>query len=154
MLAMETKFQEILGRLPYREPFLFVDGLTALTPERVEGYYRFPPDSYFYRGHFKDAPVTPGVILTECCAQIGLACLGIYLSENPPQTPEARGAVALTETQMDFLKPVFPGDLVSVQGEKVYFRFNKLKARVRLYRGDGQLACRGLIAGIFKSQVE
>jgi 3-hydroxyacyl-[acyl-carrier-protein] dehydratase len=150
---MDKTFKKILDRLPYQEPFLFVDGLTALTPDGVEGYYRFSPESSFYRGHFKDAPVTPGVILIECCAQIALACLGIYLSDpscGPSKTP---GTVALTESQMEFLKPVFPGERVTVRGEKVYFRFNKLKAKVCLYRADGQLACRGMVAGIFKHEV-
>lgn len=152
MLGMDNDFTHILARLPYQKPFLFVDGLTVLTEEVVEGFYHFRPDSDFYSGHFKDAPVTPGVILTECCAQIGLVCLGIHLSGELPGTVSADSMVAMTESEMEFLKPVFPGEVVRVKGEKIYFRFNKLKAKVRLYTADGTLACKGQIAGIIKSE--
>jgi 3-hydroxyacyl-[acyl-carrier-protein] dehydratase len=149
---MKNEFAHILERLPYGEPFLFVDGLTLLTPDAVEGYYRFRPESDFYRGHFKQAPVTPGVILTECCAQIGLVCLGIYLNTHAGEVSAAATTVAMTESEMEFLKPVYPGDTVTVRSEKVYFRFNKLKAKVFLYRADGALACKGWVAGLFKPE--
>jgi 3-hydroxyacyl-[acyl-carrier-protein] dehydratase len=58
--------------------------------------------------------------------------------------------IALAETDMQFLHPVMPGEEVRVRGEKLYFRFNKLKAAVYLYREDGVLACKGEIAGMFK----
>ena len=151
VLDMKKEFAQILDRLPYGPPFRFVDGLTHLTPEVIEGFYTFQADSDFYRGHFKNTPVTPGVLLTECCAQIGLVCLGIYLSLEMGEGILEGSGVAMTESEMEFLKPVYPGERVQVRGEKVYFRFHKLKARVRLYKANGELACRGQIAGIFKS---
>ena len=78
----ETTSASILEHLPYEKPFLFVDALEKISEEGISGYYTFPADSFFYRGHFKDLPVTPGVILTECMAQIGLVCLGILSSEK------------------------------------------------------------------------
>ena len=140
---MDRTFTHILEHLPYDEPFRFVDGLTELTEEVVEGHYTFREESWFYKGHFKGRPVTPGVILIECCAQIGLVCLGIGL-EN---TKETR-AIALSESQMDFLKEVLPGETVRVRGEKVYYRFGKLRARVNLYKEDGVLACKGVLSGM------
>ena len=151
VLSMKKEFTEILDQLPYAPPFRFVDGLTLLTPESVEGFYTFHAESEFYKGHFKDFPVTPGVLLTECCAQIGLVCLGIYLSGSTGEVLPEGAAVAMTESEMEFLKPVFPGERVRVRGEKVYFRFQKLKAKVFLYTANGELACRGQIAGIIKS---
>ena len=71
--------QDILDKLPYTEPFLFVDELLRINADGIEGRYCFDSNSHFYQGHFKGNPVTPGVILTECCAQIGLVCLGVYL---------------------------------------------------------------------------
>jgi 3-hydroxyacyl-[acyl-carrier-protein] dehydratase len=59
----------------------------------------------------------------------------------------------MTESEMEFLKPVYPGERVRVRGEKIYFRFQKLKAKVFLYTANGELACRGQIAGIIKSSV-
>ncbi len=72
----------IVQQLPYSRPFLFVDELTSVNENGCEGFYTFREDEYFYQGHFKNHPVTPGVILTECMAQIGLVCLGIYLVQS------------------------------------------------------------------------
>ena len=71
--------EQIISRLPYSKPFLFVDELLNIDENRVEGIYTFDENLDFYKGHFKDNPVTPGVILTEVMAQIGLVCLGIFL---------------------------------------------------------------------------
>ena len=74
--------QEIISKLPYSEPFLFVDELLSINENGVEGTFTFDENLDFYKGHFKEKPITPGVILTEVMAQIGLVCLGIYLLNN------------------------------------------------------------------------
>ncbi|MEO9513300.1 MAG: GIY-YIG nuclease family protein [Flavobacteriaceae bacterium] len=150
----QTDNHWILKKLPYSDPFLFVDGINTVDEDRIEGVYMFKKTSHFYQGHFKDFPVTPGVILTECCAQIGLVCLGIYLlgdlgcdTENPPQ-------IALTSSEMEFYLPVMPGGKVKVVSEKVYFRFNKLKCKVKLFNAKDELVCSGVMAGMFKGRVD
>ena len=138
---------EILHKLPYSKPFLFVDELGEITKNGVIGKYLFPRDSFFYEGHFKDSPVTPGVILTECMAQIGVVSLGIFLLKD--QIKESAG-VALTETKIDFYIPVYPGEQVKVVSEKIYFRFNKLKCRVQMFNSADKLVSRGEISGMIK----
>ncbi|MBT8223088.1 MAG: hydroxymyristoyl-ACP dehydratase, partial [Eudoraea sp.] len=135
----------ILSRLPYSKPFLFVDAITNIDENGVVGTYTFSEDLDFYRGHFKSTPVTPGVILTECCAQIGLVCLGIYLTQHEEVSEEA--GVAMSSAQMEFYKPVFPGEKVTVKSEKLYFRFNKLKCKVALYNEKKELVCKGELSG-------
>ena len=76
------KTETIIKLLPYQAPFLFVEELTYISENGVKGYHTFKNDDYFYQGHFKDNPITPGVILTEVMAQIGLVCLGIYLLKD------------------------------------------------------------------------
>lgn len=149
---MDDQLQEILNRLPYREPFRFVDELEFVSQSGAAGSYTFRPESWYYPGHFPGNPVTPGVLLTECCAQIGLVCLGIYLLGSAGDTayPQAT-AFALSDSQMDFLLPVSPGETVRVVSEKRYFRFGKLRCGVRLYLADGRLACKGLLSGMILS---
>ena len=72
-------FQEIISKLPYSKPFLFVDEIIHIDENGVEGTYTFDENLDFYKGHFKDNPITPGVILTETMAQIGVVCLGLFL---------------------------------------------------------------------------
>ncbi|MGS0527938.1 3-hydroxyacyl-ACP dehydratase FabZ family protein [Zobellia nedashkovskayae] len=142
---------DIIDQLPYSKPFLFVDELIDVSENRVTGYYRFPESSDFYQGHFKDHPVTPGVILTECCAQIGVVCLGIYLLQNEIDFIQKTIQIGMSSTQMEFLLPVLPNEKVTVTSEKVYFRFNKLKCKVKMHNSEGQLVCKGEISGMFKS---
>lgn len=139
-----TKEQIILN-LPYSKPFLFVDELLNIDENRVEGTYTFDENLDFYKGHFKDNPVTPGVILTEVMAQIGVVCLGIYLLNDAFSTTTS---IALTSSEIEFLKPVFPNEKVTVISEKIYFRFGKLKCKVSMKNGVGDKVCAGTIAGM------
>ena len=139
--------QKILDQLPYSKPFLFVDEILEADENSITGTFLFTADLDFYSGHFHGDPVTPGVILTECMAQIGLVSLGIYLL-NKESINENRAKIALSSTHIDFLKPVFPGEKVWVRSEKQYFRFNKLKCRVEMYNANDEIVARGNIAGM------
>ncbi|QOW09108.1 hydroxymyristoyl-ACP dehydratase [Kaistella flava (ex Peng et al. 2021)] len=141
------KNKEILEKLPYSTPFLFVDDLVSVDENGVTGNFTFKKDLDFYKGHFKNNPITPGVILTETMAQIGLVCLGIFLVGDD-LTEESQ--IGLTSTAIEFLKPVFPGEKVTVISEKIYFRFNKLKCKVKILNEQSEIVCEGTIAGIIK----
>ena len=137
----------ILKLLPYTAPFLFVDTLEVVTDDEVVGYYTYPEDAFFYRGHFKDHPVTPGVILTETMAQIGLVCMGIYLLREKIAEGLAPG-LAFSSQEVDYYKAVYPGERVRVHAQKVYFRFGKLKCKVEMHNAAGELVCKGVLAGM------
>ena len=144
---MTTK--EILSLLPYSPPFLFADELHEITENGAKGSYTYKPGEYFYQGHFKDFPVTPGVILIETMAQIGVVCLGIYLLKDEITTA-AKPGIAFTSVEVDFLAPVFPGEKVTVTSQKKYFRFNKLKCEVEMRNSLDKIVCSGTISGIIK----
>ena len=141
--------QEIISKLPYSKPFLFVDELLCVDENGVEGTYVFDGNLDFYKGHFKDNPVTPGVILTEVMAQIGVVCLGIYILNDGFNE---KTSIALTSTEIDFLKPVFPNEKVKVVSEKIYFRFGKLKCKVVMKNEKEEIVCSGTIAGIMTNK--
>lgn len=138
---------EIINNLPYQKPFLFVDEITEISENGVVGNYRFKKNEYFYEGHFKENPITPGVILTETMAQIGVVCLGIFLIKDEISS-KRNLQIALTSSQIDFFLPVFPDEKVSVISEKQYFRFNKLKCQVKMLNEKNELVCRGTISGM------
>ena len=142
---------EILNLLPYSPPFLFVDELNEVTENGATGSYTYKADEYFYRGHFTDFPVTPGVILTETMAQIGVVCLGIYLLKADI-TATSKPAIALSSVAIDFLAPVFPGEKVAVVSQKKYFRFGKLSCNVEMRNRAGKIVCNGNISGIIKNK--
>ena len=139
------KKEDIISKLPYSKPFLFVDELLHIDENGVEGTYTFDENLDFYKGHFRYNPVTPGVILTEVMAQIGVVCLGIYLLND---TFNKNMLIALTSNEIDFLKPVFPNEKVTVISKKIYFRFGKLKCKVAMKNEKGEMVCSGTIAGM------
>tara|TARA_B110000967_G_scaffold37434_1_gene36879 strand:- start:333 stop:773 length:441 start_codon:yes stop_codon:yes gene_type:complete len=139
--------EQIINNLPYASPFLFVDALTEVSENGVSGNYIFKEEAFFYRGHFKENPITPGVILTETMAQIGVVCLGIYLLRDEISL-KRKLQIVLTSNQTDFYIPVLPNEKVTVISEKEYFRFNKLKCKVKMMNSKEELVCRGTISGM------
>ncbi|WP_340199103.1 FabA/FabZ family ACP-dehydratase [Ascidiimonas sp. W6] len=141
-------FEQIIQKLPYQHPFLFVDELNNITNDGVSGTYTFHPELDFYKGHFIENPITPGVILTECCAQIGLVCLGIYLLSQENSIETTHFKIGFSSSKMDFLLPVFPGEKVVVTSKKIYFRFQKLRCKVEMHNEKGNLVCKGELDGM------
>lgn len=141
--------QEIIDQLPYGKSFLFVDELLHVDENGAKGTYTYAKDLRFYEDHFKNHPLTPAVILTETMAQIGLVCLGIYLLKNDRSQ---NVSIAMTSNAIDFLKPVAPGEQVTVTSEKVYFRFNKLSCKVKMENAAGEVVCKGNISGMLISK--
>ncbi|QTD36436.1 beta-hydroxyacyl-ACP dehydratase [Polaribacter batillariae] len=144
------KSSEIIKLLPYQKPFLFVDEITDISENGVIGNYTFQPNEFFYEGHFKDNPTTPGVILTETMAQIGVVCLGIFLLKNEILS-DKKPQIALTSNNIDFFLPVLPNQKITVISTKEYFRFHKLKCSVKMMNSKNELVCRGTIAGMIVS---
>ena len=143
------QLNNIVDLLPYGPGFRFVDRITHLDEKTIVGEFRFDPGSYFYQDHFPDHPVTPGVILTECMAQISLVCQGIYLISKEDNGVPVR--FAFSESEMQFLLPVSPGERVRVEGTVEYFRFNKLKTKAKMYNNNGELVCQGILSGMILS---
>jgi len=141
--------QEIISLLPYEFPFLFVDDIVSIDENSVLGTYKYSKDLPFYNGHFKDNPITPGVILTETMAQIGLVCLGIYLLQKQ-ENAIAEIKIAMTSNSIDYYLPVMPEEKIWVKSTKEYYRFSKLKCKVAMFNEKEQLVCRGTIAGMLK----
>ncbi len=137
---------KILTAIPHAKPFRFVDEIVSLTSTSVHGRYLFREDEWFYAGHFPGAPITPGVILVECMAQIGVVALGLYLfqiSGNPADDM----LTVFTEAEASFFHPVPPGSRIDVRGELVFFRRGKIKTKVTATLKNGTTAAEAVLAG-------
>lgn len=151
-------YENILALLPYKSTFRFVDSLSVLTADEVRGEYRLRKDAFFYEDHFPGNPVTPGVILTEIMAQIGLVVLGLYLIETGAATDGLNGEgeifPLLSSTDVSFFKMVLPEEKVTVVSRKQYFRFNKLKCAVEMFNEAGESVAKGIFSGFIKQMVK
>ncbi|MEO8352329.1 MAG: 3-hydroxyacyl-ACP dehydratase FabZ family protein [Chthoniobacteraceae bacterium] len=106
---MTTRDPIALG-LPHREPFIFIDEVTALDPgESASGRKSFAPETPFFAGHFPGDPLVPGVILTEALAQIaGLAAA----------RPGGGGMRLAAIKAMKFVRAVRPGETINLSARK------------------------------------
>jgi len=144
----------ILNHLPYKSSFRFVDNILSLNEDGVTGEYTLKPDAFFYEDHFEGNPVTPGVIITEIMAQIGLVVLGIFLmlKETELNFKEDDSLYPLlTSTDVSFYKMVLPDQKVTVISKKQYFRYGKLKCEVEMLNSSKELVAKGMFSGIIKS---
>jgi 3-hydroxyacyl-[acyl-carrier-protein] dehydratase len=155
LLLKKNMNNDILAYLPYKSSFLFVDNILAIDENGVTGDYTLKADAFFYEDHFAGNPVTPGVIITEIMAQIGLVVLGIYLMINEGGKAgilmDEGSFPLLTSTDVSFFKMVLPGEKVVVVSKKQYFRFGKLKCVIEMYNASAELVAKGIFSGIIKN---
>ena len=79
----ELKFDEIKELIPHREPFIYLDRLINIEKlKKASGIKRFRESEEFFKGHFPDKPVVPGVILIEMMAQTAAALIAYSLKSE------------------------------------------------------------------------
>lgn len=112
--------------LPHRPPFLFIDEVLECEQLWAKAVRTFREEEEFFRGHFPERPIVPGVILLE-----GMAQTFAYLAMRRDDLP----AVYLTGVdRARFRRPVFPGQrvefIVRVEGTRMNLVTGKAEARV------------------------
>jgi len=140
--------EQVLELIPQQDPFRFIDEILELDDDHIVGSYRFRPDADFYRGHFPGNPVTPGVILIESLAQVGIVALGIYLLAQESEADTTKMMTLFTDTNVEFSGIVKPGDRVTIEAQKVFFRRRKLRSRAEMKLDDGTIVCSGTVSGM------
>jgi 3-hydroxyacyl-[acyl-carrier-protein] dehydratase len=141
--------EEVLAMLPQKDPFLFVDEIVEVDDDHIVARYRFRPDADFYRGHFPGRPVTPGVILLESLAQVGVVGLGLYQIARDQGREAVGNALALfTDANVEFSGLVSPGDQVTITATKVFWRRNKIRSEAEMTLDDGTVVISGTISGM------
>ena len=123
--------------LPHRDPFLFVDALTALNPgETATAVWTPTGDEAFFAGHFPNRPTLPGVLIIEALAQVG-ACVVLSDERHIGKIPLFGGA-----DKIKFRRQVSPGDRLDL--EVTMDRVGSKAGRGSgVARVDGELAAQG-----------
>ena len=127
----EEQIKEIL---PHRDPFLFVEKM-EIVEDGVEGigYKNFTKDMDFFKGHFPNNPILPGVIQIEAMAQVA-GCVAI---QNLPDYKEnKRGVFFMSVNNVKFRHPVVPDALLKMHVKKTKGRANVFVFEAKAYLGD------------------
>ena len=118
----------IQAAIPHREPFLLVDEIVEQTDTRIVCRKRFTGDEFWYRGHYPDFPITPGVLLCEAAMQAGAVLLasrvGRVRETHQDTGPPAGGSRASTHPTH------------SVDAVPVVTRMNNVKFKSMVRPGD------------------
>ena len=125
----EEQIKEIL---PHRDPFLFVEKMEIIE-DGIEGigYKNFTKDMDFFKGHFPNNPILPGVIQVEAMAQVA-GCVAI---ENLPDYKEnKRGVFFMSINNVKFRHPVVPDAMLKMCVKKTKGRANVFVFDAKAYK--------------------
>lgn len=134
---MLMDIHEILAHLPHRYPFLLVDRVLEIEPNKsIHAYKNVTINEPFFVGHFPHHPVMPGVLIMEALAQAA-GILSFKTMEEKPSPDTVFYFAGIDEAR--FKRPVMPGDRLDlhVEIERQMRGIWKYNAEARV---DGQLA--------------
>jgi len=104
---------EIKKIIPYDEPFLFLDEAEIVSENEIIGSYQTKSDDYYFKGHFVDYKIMPGVLVVEALAQLSTILLRKKIGENHKNFH----FLAYDVRSCQFLKPIFPGNKIQLKAE-------------------------------------
>ena len=122
---------EIEKLIPHRAPFLFVDEIVEASKEKIIAKHVFTESEFFFKGHFPEYPVVPGVILVETMAQSG----GAGLRKMGVVGDDGLFFLA-TVDKVKFRRQVRPGDEVRSEIENLRMSPKMIKQSGKAYVGD------------------
>ncbi len=150
---MHLNKEQIKEIIPYREPFLFVDGVEEISEAKISGFYQTSKDDYYFKGHFVDLKIMPGVLVVEALAQIST----ILLREKLGPEHKDYHFLAYDVRGVQFLKPIFPGDKIDFETE-ILSIFEVNKNKIAHVRGQalvgGKLKCEARFSVVIISKRE
>ncbi|MCJ7666455.1 MAG: 3-hydroxyacyl-ACP dehydratase FabZ [Actinobacteria bacterium] len=127
--------KDIENIIPHRDPFLLIDEILEIEPGKwIKGVKHVKEQEYYFKGHFPQNPIMPGVLQIETIAQAGAVAVLIL--------PENRGKLVLFAgiDKARFKRKVKPGDELVIEVTIESFRRNIGRGKGRA-TVEGELAC-------------
>ena len=129
--------EEIEKIIPQRDPFLMIDEVESFTPgEFAICYKNVKAEEWYFKGHFPNNPIMPGVLITESLAQAGAVAI-LSMEEN-----KGRNALFGGIDKMKFKKMVTPGDKLKLE-VRIIKRKGPIGVGEAIATVDGKIAAKG-----------
>jgi len=142
---MELRIAEIMRILPHRYPFLLVDRVIEVDPDkRIVALKNVSINEPFFSGHFPGTPVMPGVLTIESMAQAG-AILGL-LEKKADLTKTLVYFMGIDEAK--FRRPIVPGDQMRIVVDVIRRKATVWKMKGEVYVGSELAAEATLLSSI------
>lgn len=114
---MTLNIEQIKEIIPHRDPFLLIDEIVELEPGvRAVALKHLTGEEDWFKGHFPQEPVQPGVLMVEMLAQTGAVCT-LSLPEN-----KGRIAYFAGLDKVKFRNKVVPGNTLRLEVEVIRSR--------------------------------
>lgn len=112
---LDLSIKEIMELIPHRYPFLMIDRVLEIDPEReyIKAIKQISINEPYFQGHFPGNPIMPGVLIIEAMAQTG----AVYLKKVFPECQDKLFVLAGLES-VRFKSPVYPGNTLIIEAEK------------------------------------
>ena len=131
---------EVQKRIKQRPPFQMIEKVLEVEDgEYAKGIKCVSVNEPYFAGHFPDAPIMPGVLVIEACAQL------CSITMESQGTEDDKIYVLLKCEEFKFLRPVIPGDCmeIEVRKESGGAGLVKFNAKVTV---DGKVKAKGILA--------
>jgi 3-hydroxymyristoyl/3-hydroxydecanoyl-(acyl carrier protein) dehydratase len=114
--SYQFELDDILKILPHRPPFLFVDRVTKMVPDkRIVTERLIRPDEPQFEGHFPGKPIMPGVLVTDALAQTSGLLWGFTKQVRAGEVSEDPELFYLAVANVKFTSPAYPGELLEMR---------------------------------------
>jgi len=139
---MQLDQEQIKAIIPHRDPFLLIDAVTRMENDNITALKYVTGEEDFFRGHFPEFPVMPGVLIVEAMAQ---ALAVLMLSR-----PEFKGKIGFFGgmDKVRFKRKVVPGDTLRLEVKLTNLRGSVSFASGKAYVGQDLAAAADIICAI------
>ena len=125
----------IMRMIPHRYPFLMIDRVVDLVPDRSAiGIKNVSINESYFQGHFPRQPVMPGVLVIECMAQTA----AVLVVETLGGAAAGKLVYFMSIEDCRFRKPVVPGD-------RLHIHVTKTRRRGSVWKFSGQARVDGVL---------
>ena len=124
----ELTLKEIKKLIPHREPMLLIDKVKVVKHfEKAIGEKKIKNNDYYFKGHFPNKPIMPGVFIIEALAQTA----SVLVMHSLKKTADNKLVYFMSLENAKFRKPVMPNS-------KLYLYLKKKQHRGKVWKFSGE----------------